>query len=83
MTNILDLIMASTQTMKPKEKEAFHELRKQKISSALKGETEAVRVIKDKIKHYKETGNARKLDIYQRKLQQKYSIISKIKSWMK
>ncbi len=64
-------------------KEAIKLSRKDKAISQLKMENEAIRVIKDKIKHYKKTNNLRKLDIYQRKLQQKYSIISNIKSWMK
>lgn len=37
-------------------------------------EGEAIKVIKSKIKHYKETGNARKLDIYTRKLKGKHGI---------
>ena len=44
----------------------------------LKWESEAIRVIKDKIKHYKKTGNQRKLTIYQSKLKGAYSIISRL-----
>ena len=36
---------------------------------------QAIKVIREKIDHYKATGNSRKLDIYQRKLADKNMIL--------
>ena len=36
---------------------------------------QAIQVIRDKIDHYSNTGNARKLDIYKRKLDDKNKIL--------
>ena len=44
----------------------------------MKWHTEAVIVIMDKIQHYKETGNVRKLAIYEAKLNEKKNIINKL-----
>lgn len=57
--------------------------KKRKYGISLPWETEAVKVIKEKIEHYKETGNARKLGIYEAKLKQKMSIIGALKSTIK
>ena len=49
----------------------------------LKYETEAVSIIKNKIKHFRKTGNKRKLAIYQNKLKGKQLIISNLRSMIK
>ena len=45
----------------------------------LKSEITAVEVIKDKIKHFEETGNHRKLKIYMSKLKGKQPIIANLR----
>lgn len=58
------------------------ETEKEKTSRKLTWETEAERVIKDKIDHYDKTGNTRKLAIYKAKLADKQMIITKLQSLM-
>lgn len=45
-----------------------------------KWKSEARQVIEDKIKHFTETGNFRKLDIYQRKLEDNKSVVESLKA---
>ena len=47
--------------------------------SKLRIQSQAVIVIKDKIKHYKSTGNERKLSIYEGKLRDKRNVILKLR----
>ena len=56
------------------------EIQKQETyGKRLRWQSEASRVIDDKIKHYTETGNARKLDIYLRKKEANTNAISILK----
>lgn len=45
----------------------------------IKYENEAISKIKERIRHYKKTGNKNKLSIYEAKLKQHYSVIEKLK----
>ena len=76
---------------KPSIQEALQNLMKKSITVnilndnklKLKYETEAVSVIKNKIKHFEKTGNKRKLAIYQSKLNGKQPIISNLRKMIK
>lgn len=50
---------------------------------ALSWESEAITIIKEKIAHYKSTGNVVKLAIYEAKLKQKSPIISRLSKLLK
>lgn len=81
--NIIDILMASTEGMTPSEKIAFQEERKRKIAKSLSMETEAISVIKAKIRHYKQTGKSPfKLKVYEDKLKDKEKLLGRIKSWL-
>lgn len=45
----------------------------------IKWETQATQVIKEKIKHFKKTGNKRKLAIYESKLQSKTPLLAELR----
>jgi hypothetical protein len=64
-------------------KKILAEQRKNAIFSNLKIQTEAISVIKQKIAHYKKTGNKFKLQIYESKLEQKLGILGKLQKAVK
>ena len=76
--------MASTpEGLNQKQRDELYNLKKFWLSKKIKWDTKAVQVIKEKIKHYKKTGNKRKLAIYESKLKGTRNTFSKLESLKK
>lgn len=81
MNPLVEMLMAKVYKDLPtrEKKEIFYE-QHTKLTDRIKWEGQATTVIKEKIAHYKKTGNKRKLAIYQSKLDGKRPLISKLRS---
>ncbi len=76
---ILNFLMAPTpEDFNFRERKALEDHKSSILAKALKHEPQAIQVIKEKIVHYKKTGNVRKLAIYESKLKGAYSVIGKL-----
>jgi len=72
----LDFLMAKpSDKLTAIQRALFLESQKSRFFEKITWETEAIKVIKTKIAHYKKTGNLRKLAIYQAKLKQKQKLL--------
>lgn len=76
---ILNFLMtAPPEDFNFRQRKALEDAKSSELSKALKWEPQAIQVIKEKIAHYKKTGNVRKLAIYESKLKGAYSVIGKL-----
>ena len=75
----LNYLMAKTpEDFNIKQRKVLEDHKSLELIKALKHEPQAIQVIKEKIAHYKKTGNMRKLAIYKSKLRGAHIVLGKL-----